>query len=56
MMGYARLARRATRESEGVYLAWTRGSPLGIGQPRAKCFDTFGVVIMARDGGIKFRD
>jgi len=46
--GDARVARRAARESDGLDEPRTRGSPLGIGQPRAKFRDTFGVVIMAR--------
>jgi hypothetical protein len=46
----ARLARRAARESEGFLFGLTRGSSLGIGQPRAEGFYAFGVVrIMARD-------
>src|SRR5215469_13709727 len=43
-----RFARRASRESDGFNGFGYRGSPLGIGQPRAKCLDTFGVVSMPR--------
>ena len=43
-----RFARRASRESEGLNGFTTRGSPLGIGQPRADFLDTFGVVSMPR--------
>jgi hypothetical protein len=35
--------RRAARESEGFYSAWTRGSPPGVGQPRAQRCDTFSI-------------
>ena len=38
------LASRAARESDGVKGRSTRGSPLEIGQPRARFFDTVGVV------------
>ena len=41
-----RFARRASRESDRLNGLSTRGSPLGIGQPRAEFLDTFGVVIM----------
>jgi len=43
-----RFARRAARESDELNGQQTRGSPLGIGQPRAEFFDTFSVVKMAR--------
>ena len=39
-----RFARRALRESDGLNTSATQGSPLGIGQPWAVFFDTFGVV------------
>jgi hypothetical protein len=29
----------------GFYSAWTRGSPSGVGRPRADMFDTFSVGI-----------
>lgn len=41
-----RFARRASRESDELNGILTRGSPLGIGQPRADGLDTFGVVSM----------
>jgi hypothetical protein len=51
----ARLARRAARESEGFLFGLTRGSSLGIGQPRAEGFYAFGVVrITARVAGPGF--
>lgn len=43
-----RFARRASRESDELNGILTRGSPLGIGQPRANFLDTFGVVSMPR--------
>ena len=47
-MGDTRFARRAARESDGLDGLSTRGSPLGIGQPRADFLDTVGVVTMPR--------
>ena len=51
----ARLA--ALRAKWRVFMLWTRGRPLGIGQPRAKFLDPFRVVIVPRyalDGSIGF--
>jgi len=44
-----RFARRATREMGGLKRSMTLGSPRGVGQPRAGCFDTVGVVKLSRD-------
>jgi hypothetical protein len=45
-----RFARRAARESDGFNWLHPRGSPRGLGQPRANFRDTFSVVRKSRYG------